>query len=520
MSNNRIQVQWQKLCLLLVVILLSCTGFAQARVRTIDYDDDRPEVVDSFRLLHLIIAGNIYQSDYQVRHAYNPVTKKYDFSTELRYIDPVLNLGDVVIANIKTGFTGDNTNPFSAPDEFAFALKYSGLNNCVMANQNTAYLDKKSMLRTKKTLETFDIHSTGAFTDNGMRNGNYPLLINRKGFKIALLNYTSISQRPGISRDYIINQIDHVQIERDMRAARALQPDFIIVYLDWGGNYQEYPAYSQEALGKFILEQGANLVVGTFPNTVQRIDLMNYYYGNKEKEGMVCYSLGNLISGTNETRTKSGIIMDIDLKKNNFTGQTSIGDYGFIPLWNYFDTSGKKRTYVIPVASVEQSQLFNNLPKDEKRNMSARTMEIRKMLGRSSDEIQYNLSEIVVENVSQSTMLTNAPLNNRFNPFDEKSLEKSAPPTVKLNIPVTEDTIYRIQFYELKKLVPIDTAYYDHLKGYEVLLEGGTYRYLLGNSTSLASTLKLYYDVMKPRYKTCFIVVYYQGRRVKTITPW
>jgi poly-gamma-glutamate capsule biosynthesis protein CapA/YwtB (metallophosphatase superfamily) len=532
MSNNGIHVRWHNICLLLAVVLLSYTGFSQVRVqttdsgsslahvRTIDYENDRLEVIDSFRLLHLIIAGNIYQSEYQIRHAFNPSTKKYDFSYELRYINPVLNLGDVVIANIKTGFTGDNTSPFSSPDEFAYALKFSGLNNCVMANLNTAYLDKSAMMRTKRALEIFDIHSTGAFTDNGMRNGNYPLIIERKGFKIALLNYANISQRPGISRDYIINQVDHIQIERDMKVARSLRPDFIIVYLDWGSNYQESPAYSQEAMGKFILEQGANLVVGTFPNTVQRIDVMNYYYANKEKEGLVCYSLGNLISGSNETRSKSGIIMDINLKKNNFTGETTIGDYGFIPVWNYYDTSGKKRTYVIPVASVEQDQLFNNLPKNEKYLMSTQAMAIRKMLGRSSDEIQYNLTEIVVENVAQSTMITRSPLNNKFNPFDEKNLAKSSAPTVKQNIPVTEDTVYRIQFYELKKLVPIDTAYYDHLKGYEVLFEGGTYRYLLGNSTNLATILKLYDEVMKPRYKTCFIVAYYQGRRVRTITPW
>ena len=520
MSNNRIQIQWQKICLLLVVLLLSYTSFSQARIKSIEYDEDRPDMVDSFRILHLMIAGNIYQSEYQIQHAFNPATKKYDFSAELRYVNPILNLGDVVIANMKTGFTGDNTNPFSSPDELALALKYSGINNAVMANLNTAYLDKKGMTRTKKALEIFDIRSTGAFADNLMRNGNYPLIINRRGFKIALLNYTSISQRPGVSRDYIINQIDHTQIERDMKVARSLEPDFIIVYLDWGGNYQEYPAYSQEAMAKFILEQGASIVVGTFPNTVQRIDIMNYYYQNKEKQGLVCYSLGNLMSSSTEDRTKAGIIMDIELKKNNFTGETHMGDYGFIPLWSYYDTiSEKKRVYVLPAAAVEQDLLFGNLPKDEKHTMSSRIMDIRKMLGRSSDEIQYNLSEIVVENVAQSTLLTNAPLNNRFNPFDEKALSKTGAPTAKLNIPITEDTIYRIQFYELKKLIPIDTSYYDHLKGYEVMQEEGNFRYLIGNSTNLDVIMKLYYDTMKPRYKNCFIVAYYQGRRVRTINP-
>ncbi len=46
MLNTRLQIQWQKIFLLLVVLLLSYTGFTQARVRTIDYDEDKPEAVD------------------------------------------------------------------------------------------------------------------------------------------------------------------------------------------------------------------------------------------------------------------------------------------------------------------------------------------------------------------------------------------------------------------------------------------------------------------------------------------
>ena len=518
MPNTGIQIQKHKLFLLLIVLLQSLASIAQPKIREIEYENERPDQIDSFRTLHLMIAGNIYQSEYQIAHAFDPVTKKYDFSDELKYVDPILNLGDVVIANMKTGFTGESANPFSSPDELALAMKYSGINNCVMANLNTAYLDKKGMIRTKKALDVFDIRTTGAFADNIVRNGNYPLIINRKGFKIALLNYSSISQRPGISRDYIIDQIDRMQIERDMKVARSMEPDFIIVYLDWGGNYQEYPAYSQEALSKFILEQGASIIVGTFPNTVQRMDIMNYYYDGKPKQGLVCYSLGNLISSSTEDRTKSGIIMDIELQKNNFTGETHMGDYGFIPLWSYYDTiSEKKRVYVLPVAAVEQDQVFTKLPKKEKIIMSDRSMTVRQILGRSSDEIQYNLTEIVVDNVAQSTMLTNAPLNNRFNPFDVRVLSTSGAPTAKLNIPIAEDTIYRVQFYELKKLIPIDTSYYDHLKGYEVLYEDEYYRYLIGSSSDLEVIKKLYFDVMKPRYKGCYIVAYYQGRRARIV---
>jgi hypothetical protein len=139
-------------------------------------------------------------------------------------------------------------------------------------------------------------------------------------------------------------------------------------------------------------------------------------------------------------------------------------------------------------------------------------------MGRYSDEIQYNITDITIEDVEESAQLTNAPMNNRFNPFDQRNLKETAPPVQKLSVQKSIDTTYRIQFYELSKLIPIDTTYYDHLKGYEVLQEGGTYKYLLGNSTSFPSIRDTYLKTIKPRYKQSLIAVYYDGRRIQEIT--
>ena len=116
MSNYQMNKAGFRLFTLLCFLFISLAANSQARIRTMDYDEDRPEEVDSFRILHLMIAGNIYQSEYEIKRAFVPEQKKYDFSSQLRYVNPVLNLGDVVIANLKTGFTSDNSNPFSAID--------------------------------------------------------------------------------------------------------------------------------------------------------------------------------------------------------------------------------------------------------------------------------------------------------------------------------------------------------------------------------------------------------------------
>jgi poly-gamma-glutamate capsule biosynthesis protein CapA/YwtB (metallophosphatase superfamily) len=323
----------------LVFILLSIFThgiYAQGiKVRALDYEDDLPDRVDSFRTLHIVIAGNIYKSEDQIRQAYDSVEHRYDFSQELRHVNPIMNIGDVVIAQMKTSFTGDLTSPYSAPDEFALSIKYTGINQCGLANKNTVNIDKKGLLRTQRALGVFDIQTTGAFTDNFQRNGNCPLIVERKGFKVAILNYVNIDKRPSVSLDYIVNQIDLGQIERDMKLARDQRCDYIVVYFDWGENYQDYPSYSQEQLAKYVFEQGANLIVGTFPNTVQKIDMIPYYYQTVPRNGMVAYSLGNLVTGYDDDRTKSGALLDIEIHKNNFTGEVKEGDldsfrYGII----------------------------------------------------------------------------------------------------------------------------------------------------------------------------------------------
>ena len=492
---------------------------AEVKFRAIDYDTEKEVTVDSFRKLSLMIAGNIYQTEDQIKQAYKPAENRYDFSSQWRNINPILNLGDIVIANLKTSFSNDISSVFSSPDELALSIKYAGINNVVLANSNTGFIEKKSLRRTQKQLAIFDINTTGAYEDNIQRRGNNPLIINRKGFNIALLNYSELYKRHSVSKDFIINTIDKRTIEEDIFLAKQQKVDFIVVYFDWGGNYQEYPSSINEGFAKFCFETGADLVVGAFPNIVQRIDQMPYYYQGKEKIGMVCYSLGNLVSSSSEDRAKMGVIMDIELLKNNYTGETKLGDYGFIPIWNYYDTlNGKKNLYILPVAAVEQNEIFNNMNQFDKSKMLKTTLDTRKMLGRSSDEIQYNLSEIIIDNVEEVAHITSSPMNNRFNPFREVNLAKTdAPLEAKNKVVVSMDTFYRIQFYELEKVVPIDTNYYDHLRGYEIMREGNFYKYFLGNVKNYAEIKELYLRVMKPRYKQSIIVLYQDGKRIGEI---
>ena len=570
------------------------------------------EEVDSFHHLHLMIGGNVYQTEKHVNYAYDAQAGKYDFTSEFKYVQPMLNLGDVSIVNLKTSFGDNSSDMFSSPDEFALVLKYAGINAVMHANMHTANVDKATLKRTRDVLNQYDMYHTGAFIDQMERTGNYPLIIDKKGFRIAILNYTKLPSRPEVSRTFVINEVDKSAIDKDMRLAQAYKPDFIIVYFDWSDNFQDIPNPSQIGLSKYVFEKGADLVVGTCPNAPMRIDYVNYFYKGAVREGVVAYSLGNLLASDEQPKNRSGFLMDMEIKKNIFSNETHIDDWGVIPVYTYYDTTtvhGKTKVYSVPCWAIESGDIFANIPYIEKRRVVNGAYQVRQMLGANADEVQYNLNELIVNNIKETIEITSASLNNKFSqaragdikpsaapsvPLTAASLEKvyqqsagpgdslirhnttidkkkttayikekakaedifasapntapkpadtvakKAPVEVKsvpaakatevsasskvevvgdfneekaMDLPTSNDTVYRIQFYALKVYEPLDTTYYTHLKGYEVYQEGGLYKYVIGKYKNIDAAAAFWKEQIQPRYKQSFIVKFINGKR-------
>ena len=463
----------KKLTLVIGAVLLGLGLFAQdqnpesalihfrQRLLKKKNDDKVTTNEDSTRTLHLMIAGNIYQTERHVDYAFDNKTGRYNFRNELKYIQPILGLGDITIANLKTSFAGDITNMYCSPDEFALALKYSGINAVMQANLHTANVDKATLKRTRDMVYDFGMYHTGAFVDNFQRNGNFPLIINKKGFRIAVLNYGAIGKRPGISRDFIINEIDKTMLERDLRLARANKPDFTIVYFDWGNNNQDIPSYNEVELAQYAFQLGANMVVGTHPNTPMRIDYVSYQQNGQTKEGIAAYSLGNLIGSNEEIRNRNGFIMDVELKKNNYTGDVNLSDWGVIPVYTYYDTSsvsGKMGVYSVACSAVENGDILTSLPYIEKRRVINGAYEVRKLLGSVADEIQYNMTEMVCNNVMETIELTNAALNNKYNVTRKETLPPSDPPLLPVAVSGSNNPPSLATIYEDKTVTKPDNS--------------------------------------------------------------
>ncbi|MCC6833368.1 MAG: CapA family protein [Cytophagales bacterium] len=262
--------------------------------------------------LSLFFAGDIMQHDSNIAAAYNPVTKKYDYSACFEYVAPIIRSADLAIGNLELTLAGapyKGYPQFSAPDALATELKKSGFDVLVTANNHSLDRRRKGLERTLKVLDSLQIIHTGTFNDSSARAQTYPLIIEKNGFKLSLLNYTYGTNGIPVTKPNIVNLIDTIQIKRDLEKARAQLTDAIIVFMHWGAEYQSLPNAEQKRLTKLCFREGAKLVIGAHPHVLQPIEW------NKERDQLVVYSLGNFVSGQRPRYRDGGAMVWVDLQK-------------------------------------------------------------------------------------------------------------------------------------------------------------------------------------------------------------
>ena len=83
-------------------------------------------------------------------------------------------------------------------------------------------------------LDSLKIHHAGTYRNPEERHKNYPLLIEKNGFRIVLLNYTYGTNGLKTDAPNVVNYINREQIKKDILDARRKLPDVIIACMHWG----------------------------------------------------------------------------------------------------------------------------------------------------------------------------------------------------------------------------------------------------------------------------------------------
>ncbi len=301
--------------------------------------------------LSLLFLGDVMQHDSQINDAWDPVSNRYDYTHCFRYVRPYIQAVDLAIGNLEVTLGGKPYKgypQFSAPDELAFALKEIGMDVLVTANNHSADRGKKGIERTIRILDSAGLVHTGTFVEEVDRLNEYPLLLSKNGFELALLNYTYGTNGLAVPVPNIVNLIDTALIRTDLEKAQSLNTDVIIVFMHWGNEYQSLPSKQQKMLAEFCFAHGADLVIGAHPHVLQPMEW------RKDSSQLVVYSLGNFVSGQRSRYRDGGAMLTVELEKVSFghdSTVTSIDSVAYILQWVYLD-AGKNYT-VLPAPLFE-----------------------------------------------------------------------------------------------------------------------------------------------------------------------
>lgn len=312
--------------------------------------------------LRLIFAGDIMGHAPQIASAQVVKNTKYDYEPCFKYVKPILEQADLAIGNLELTLPGKPPYTgypmFRSPDDLARALKGAGFDILVTANNHSNDSRGLGVANTAQTLRDLDFLQTGTFINERDRSAHYPLMVYKHGFKIALLNYTYGTNGVPTDPPTIVNLIDKDQMAKDLAEAVARKPHFIIAVMHWGLEYQLTENAEQRDIAKFLISNGADMVIGSHPHVVQPIRKERVAMPDgSEKEALVVYSLGNFISNQQQPNTDGGILFQVDLLKKKGSPEVRVGQHGIIPVWRYIHkaANGKTTFFAVPVARSENN---------------------------------------------------------------------------------------------------------------------------------------------------------------------
>ena len=281
----------------------------------------------------------------------------YDFRPMFALVRPILSSVDLAICHLETPIApaGEelSTFPFfGVPVEITDALAYAGFDRCSTASNHAMDRGARGIDATLNALDRVGISHTGMARTPPEIN---PKLILVNGISIAHMSYTfSYNGLPAANGEtWRSALIDTDRILRDVRLARKLGAQVVLLSMHWGNERESAPSSYQTQIADAITISGeVDLIIGSHAHVLQPIKLVNGTF--------VIYGLGNFLSDmpTNPkdppwpASTQDGAIVSTKITVTA-DGKVSVAKPVVTPTWVDRDSGWQIRSVV--------SDITNNL---------------------------------------------------------------------------------------------------------------------------------------------------------------
>ena len=254
---------------------------AQAQIQAAEAPDVGPTVT-------LVMAGDVMLADLPGESIARGIDPFAEFAD-------VLNGADLAVGNLECvvsdkGAKVDKSYNFRAdPKTLPLLAKY--FDGVSLANNHSGDFGKEAFADCVDRLERAKIGFFGG--GRNFEEAHRPLVLERKGVKIALLGYDEFRPQsfeagpdtPGVA--WSLGDAYEARVLADITAARSDRGvELVIPFMHWG--WEGYPSnVRQESFARRMIDAGADVVVGGHPHVTQGFD--------SYKGKLIVYSLGNFV---------------------------------------------------------------------------------------------------------------------------------------------------------------------------------------------------------------------------------
>lgn len=297
-------------------------------------------------VIHIAAAGDLNVTDQVLQN--NTDGNAYDFTDAFMDVAPALTGADLSVMNFEGTLAGTpyGAERSSAPQQLAENLASIGVD--VVQTANSASI-RAGVLGLQSTIDGFysaGILPVGTFAnkDTYRKTGGYSIM-NVNGIKIALVGFTKGMDSLGLPegsetcvnllyKDYTTDyqEVDTDGIRKVLTKVAEEKPDLTIAMLHWGSENNEEISESQKDIRDLMLENGVDVILGTHPHVVQTVDY------NADAGTLVAYSLGDFYGDAVTAGTNYSIILDIEVTRDNATGETKVTGYDYTPIFTLLPT--------------------------------------------------------------------------------------------------------------------------------------------------------------------------------------
>ena len=324
-------------CGVLALLIFGKTPAETPEPTTVSTQPEQAE--EDLTVIHFAAAGDLNITDRVVAAGGGT----YDYTSAFLDVAHILADADLTVVNLEGNLCGVpyGSKTMSAPQQLADALSSAGVDLVQLANSYSINHGISGLSSTIDGIRAAGMEPLGVYSDeSSYKAGKGYTICEVQGIRIAVVAFTKGMDGMALpaGSEHCVNvlytdyestyqSVDTQGITQVLQAAQREVPDITIALLHWGSEFNNTISASQKKIVSLMQENGVDAIIGTHSHYVQQMTL------DEQTGNFVAYSLGDFFGDASRAGSEYSVILDLEITKNNVTGETRISDYSYTPIF-------------------------------------------------------------------------------------------------------------------------------------------------------------------------------------------